>query len=297
MSGADRGTIVDASRKIAQDVQGGNSDAVKAETIPSVAANFTSIAQTIQNLAPLVSKATLTVDSVFLLDASSNQAPEDTQFFCGSGSAASGEVSFNIPQLPPATYSFAILHATGVPKPQQLSLLMQRDGQAWKLAGFFAKPMLAAGHDGLWYWRAARTYAKQKQNWNAYFYYTTAAYLLAPVSFIETANLDKLVQEENSARPAGLPGDKPMTLSAGGQSFAITSLRTDDALGGLDLVVRYTAVSNSDPAAARARTLEVMKALLAAHPELRAAFHGLWVFSDAPGQPPFALELPMDQIR
>jgi hypothetical protein len=41
----------------------------------------------------------------------------------------------------------------------------------------------------------------------------------------------------------------------------------------------------------------VMKAVLAAHPELREAFHGLWVFAEAPPERPFGNELVMSEIH
>jgi len=85
------------------------------------------------------------------------------------------------------------MRATGVEHPQQISLLLQNDGgpgaAGWKLAGFFTRPMTAAGHDGVWYWTAARNYAQKKQDWNAYFYYQTAAFLLNPVDFMSGPNL------------------------------------------------------------------------------------------------------------
>jgi len=65
---------------------------------------------------------------------------------------------------------------------------------------------------------------------------------------------------------------------------------------GLDLVVTYTAASTSDPVATRQQIVALATALLAQHPELRQAFHGLWVHAEAANQPPFALELPMNQI-
>ncbi len=40
-----------------------------------------------------------------------------------------------------------------------------------------------------------------------------------------------------------------------------------------------------------------MKALLSRRPELREAFHGLWVYANAENQRPFAIELPMNQIQ
>jgi hypothetical protein len=41
---------------------------------------------------------------------------------------------------------------------------------------------------------------------------------------------------------------------------------------------------------------EVMTALLALHPELHDAFHGIWVQADQDSASIFSLELPMDQI-
>ena len=57
-----------------------------------------------------------------------------------------------------------------------------------------------------------------------------------------------------------------------GQTFEITSVRTDGFAGELDLVVNYRAKDVSDPVAARTEILALMKALLAEHPELRQAF-------------------------
>lgn len=40
-----------------------------------------------------------------------------------------------------------------------------------------------------------------------------------------------------------------------------------------------------------------MSALLAAYPEMRKPFHGVWMFADAPGQNPFAIEQAMEDIH
>ncbi|MGI8772648.1 MAG: hypothetical protein ACR2JE_14580 [Acidobacteriaceae bacterium] len=294
MSATERAAIVDAAKALAGEAQAGNSAAVKAGTVASVAANFDGIAKSVEAIAPLIKGAAITVDAVYGLDASDAKPGEDeAQFFCNAADAAT-QVTFTIPHLPPGRFAFAVVHATGVAKPQQLALLLEFDGQ-WKLAGFFPRPLTAAGHDGLWYWKQARAFAQKKQNWNAYFYYTTATYLLAPANFLTSSNLDKLVGETQSVKPPGLPGASPMTLSDGGKSFSITSLRTDDAFNGLDLVVRYTATGGSDAVAARAETVNVMKALVKAHPELRDGFHGLWVFADGPSGAVFSLEQPMTQ--
>jgi hypothetical protein len=118
------------------------------------------------------------------------------------------------------------------------------------------------------------------------------------VDFLSSPNLQKLQREAEQARPDNLPGADPMRISAGAQSFEITSLHTGELSDQLDLVITYSATPNQDVVAARAQVTAVMRALLQLHPELQGAFHGLWVYAATPGsQNPFALELPMDQIQ
>jgi hypothetical protein len=298
MTEAERAPIVQAARQIALDVQGSRSAELKAVTVPAVAANFNSIAQSATALAPLISSATITVDAVYRLDASDAKPGDDQeQFFCDAGDNSS-HVTFSIQHLPPGLFAFALVHATGVAKPQQIALLLQslQAGGPWQLAGFFPKPLSVAGHDGLWYWKQARVYTQKKQMWNAWFYYSTAVYLLQPAGFFSSANFEKLVDEQQAARPTDLPGPAPLTVHADGTTYQITNLRTSDELGGLDLVAHYDSTS-SDPVAGRTHTIAVMRGLLALHPELREAFHGLWVFADAgsSGQA-FSLEQPMTEL-
>jgi hypothetical protein len=298
MSEAERSPIVQAARQIAADVQGGRSADLKAATVPAVAANFSSIEQSAAALRPLIAGATLTVDAVYALDASdAKPGDEQQQFFCDAADNSS-HITFSIQHLPPGIFAFALVHATGVPKPQQIALLLQslNTGAPWQLAGFFPKPLTMAGHDGLWYWRQARVYAERKQMWNAWLYYSTAISLLQPAGFFSSTNLEKLVEEQQASRPADLPGTAPLTVNADGATYQMTSLRTDDALGGLDVVAHYKSTS-SDPVAGRTHTIAVMRGLLALHPELREAFHGLWVFADAgPGGQAFALEQPISEL-
>jgi hypothetical protein len=168
---------------------------------------------------------------------------------------------------------------------------------SWQLAGFFPRPLLAAGHDGVWYWQKARTFHTAAQNWNSYFYYETAQYLLLPVDFLSSSNLDKLGQEATAVTPPGLPGQTAMAVAVAGANVNVTNLHTDASFGGLDLVIGYDAADVSDPVQARIKTVALMKTMLALHPELKEGFHGLWVFANAPNQHPFSLELPMTQIE
>lgn len=299
MNDAQRSAYETEIRGLAGEVQSGNVAAVKANAIPSVAAQFDAIASAIQSVSPAIQGAALTIQSIYGLRATDLTSPQDTEFFC-SVPGSQLLINISIPQLPPADYAFTVVHATGVKQPQQISMILQNDpagSSQWKLAGLFVRPLTAAGHDGVWYWTQARTFAGKKQTWNAYFYYQTAVYLLSPVDFISSPNLEKLQKEMSSVRPEGLPGTEPMKIAANGQTFDITSMRTDGSLGGLDLVVNYKTNDVSDPVATRSRNLDVMKALLAQHPEIREAFHGLWVYANAENQRPFANELPMSQIQ
>jgi hypothetical protein len=300
MSGADRGALQLAAMAVAGNVQSGNAAAVKAQTIAPVAAQFDGIANSMQTVEPSIQKATLTVDGLYLLDATDLKSAGDAEFFCGlPGSTLTVEIS--IPNLPPGKYALAVVHATGVKNPQALSMVLANDPAAsatWKVAGFFTRPMTMGGHDGVWFWQQARAYAAKKQLWNAYFYFQTAAFLLDPVDFISSPNLQKLQKETEQALPDGLPGGEPMHLKAGAQTFNVTNLHTGELSDQLDLVVTYQATPNQDPVAARTQVTAVMRALLEAHPELKSTFHGLWVYASTPdNQHPFALELPMDQIE
>ncbi len=296
MSESERAALVQSSRTLASAVQSGNTAAVQALTIPKVKAQFDPIASMIEQAAPLLAGATVTIDALYGLDASDlKSAVEDTVFFCGvAGSPV--HVDLTIPQLPQGKYALALVHATGVRQPQQMAFLLQNNGE-WQLAGLFVKPLLLAGHDSVWYWTKARAFNQKGQKWNAYFYYTTAAYLATPADFLNSANLDKLNQETAASKPDGLPGAQPMIVNAGGQTYSVSELHTDGSLGGLDLVLRYSTTDAADPVATRARNLELMKATLQAHPELRDGFHGLWVFAEAPSQRPYGNELAISEIH
>ncbi|QNI34107.1 hypothetical protein H7849_09480 [Alloacidobacterium dinghuense] len=299
MTETQRTTYIQAVQSLASEIQSGNVSAVKANTIASVAAQFDSIAGTIQSVAPLIQGSVLTIESIYSLQATDLKSPLDTQFFC-SVPGSQLLINISIPQLPPGDYAFTVVHATGGKQPQQMAMILQNDptGSAqWKLAGVFVRPLTSGGHDGVWYWTQARAYASKKQQWNAFFYYQNAAYLLSPVDFISSPNLEKLQKEMSAVRPDGLPDQEPMKIESNGQIFEITNVHTDGSLGGLDLVVNYKASDVSDPVATRSRNVAVMKALLTQHPELREAFHGLWVYANAENQRPFAIELPMNQIQ
>ncbi len=304
MTTADRDALAATGRSFALMVQAGNAAGLRAQTIPQYAQSFQGIAEAMSATAPKLAGASFLVESVYLLDASDLKPNSDgslpmAQFFCALNNSAA-DTSFTIPNLPAGRYGLAMVHSTGVAAPWQMTFVLQQLNGAWKLAGFIPKPLTSAGHDGVWYWKQARDYAKKGERWNAWFYYQVARSLLVPVDFVGSTNLDKLHSESQAVLPDemqdGVSAAHPLLLKGSNETYTITSLGTDDALGGLDLVIHVTAADVSDPVAARAHNLKVMQAMLTAHPELKEAFHGLWVFADAPGSTPFGIELPMAQI-
>jgi hypothetical protein len=298
MPAAERQPLLSLARVLLAQIQNGNVQALRENTLPAAAGDFSAMSNSVAHLQPLIRSASVSVDQLYILDdATGPQAASPTEFYCGSP-----VVSFSFPSLPQGTYALAIVHATGVPQPQMISLILSRAADnRWMLAGLFDKPMIAAGHDGLWYWVAARKYAQQKMDWNAWFYYHMATTLLDPLDFLSSPNLQKLQQEAAQIRPQDLPGAAAMSFYQQGALFTVNAIDTTAALGSLDLDVHYTpsgaqAAQLSNPVAARNQVTAVMAALLRMHPELRDAFHGIWVHADQGSASLFALELPMNQI-
>lgn len=295
LSTTDRTTLGQTATSFASLVQADNVAQLKADTISAVQAQFDGIANGIQTTAPQVQGSTFSVMNLYLLDATDLKSPQDVQFFCGIAGTPQ-TVVFDFQGLPPGRYALATVESQGGKSPQRLTFVLGWEGQ-WKLAGFYPRSLTADGHDGVWYWTKAREFAKKQQNWNAYFYYQTARWLLVPVDFLSSPNLDKLDKELEKTRPNNLPGSQPMPLSEGGHSWQITKLQTDSSLGGLDLSITYAATGKTDPVADRADCVALMKAMLTQHPELREAFHGLWVHAQRDNQSEFAVELPMSQLQ
>jgi hypothetical protein len=165
--------------------------------------------------------------------------------------------------------------------------------------------LLAAGHDGLWYWKQARTLAAEKEQWNAWLYFDEALALLRPAGFVSSSHLDKLQTELASAAPSavsGLSPEQPLVVKAAdGTEFRFTQIATDDSFGreGIDVIAHLRVDALGDATTARKRNDQAAAALVQAHPELRKAFHGVEIVADVQGQgqTPYATESAMADIR
>ena len=298
MSAAQRDALASQARSFVSFAQNGDTASLRAHLLPAIASDFEAIAASMTTMRPLVQNATITVDDIYSLDASTDQpGAQQTQFFCGSPTVV---LTFN--GIPPGQYALTILHATGVQRPQQISIILAAtSANQWQLAGFYARPMIEADHDGIWYWVAARKYAQDHASLTAWLYYRVAENLLSPVDFLSSPNLQKLQQETQQARPPVLSANSTMTMNANGATFNVTNLGTTTEFGGLDLDVHYTpdplqTSQLGSPVVARQQVTLLMTALLREHPEVRQAFHGIWAHADQGQSSLFSLELPMDQI-
>jgi hypothetical protein len=335
MKPAERDTIASTARSLAGLVQNGDAAALRQQTLPEYAKDFSAMSSLVGSVAPKLKDAALQVDQVYVLDASDlktlgDGTNQDAQFFC-SLNRSPAEAEFLIPALPPGRYAFAMVTASSTKAPWHLSFLLKQNGGeagSWSMAGFYPKPLTAAGHDGIWYWTSARDMVKAKQLWSAYLYYQEAQTLLQPAAFVTSTHFDKLRKEATAAAPPslsdGISADAPLVVrnpnakASSISDFRFTALTTDDSLGSgqVDIVAHLAPDLSPDPASdtspktksdgksaaapalsPRERNAAAMAALLAAYPELRSSFHGIWIFADSPGKSPFVTEAPMAEIH
>jgi hypothetical protein len=271
---------------------------LQAALLPAEAADWDGMREAVELGAPLVKGGQLQLRNLYLLDATTLSAPADTQFFC-SNASGSLTVTMNMRSLPPGRYAVILADAAGAPLAGQIGLVLAWDTTsapaAWKLAGMTVREGSFDGHDGVWFWSRARELMKADQPWSAWFSYEAARYLLVPVDFLSSPNMEKLGQEQ--AQIKGSPQDVfPYSLQDGDRTWKIENVRLDASLRQADLAVTYDSTGVTDPAAVRTEATAVLSALLKAQPGLRQNFHGLWAVALKDGKQNPVIELTMAQI-
>jgi hypothetical protein len=295
MLAADRDQIAAVSQSIAADAVRQDLTALQATLLPAIAGQWDGIRAAAEQAEALVKGGQVEIRNVYLVDATSLTAPADTEFFCSDATGAL-TVTLNMRGLPPGRYAVVLADALGTPLAGQLAFVLAWDKSAgWKLGGFYARQGAFDRHDGVWYWTRARDLAKGGQGWSAWYSYDAARYLLVPIDFLSSPNLEKLNQEQSDLRNS--PKDAfPLTLTDGPRSWKVDAVRLDASLDEPDLAVFYESMGITDPAAARTEAVAVMSALLKQHPDVKENFHGLWAYAMKDGKRDFAIELPMAQI-
>jgi len=304
-----RDGLSQAALTLAQAVQQADGTKVQGMTIAefSSASAFGPTESLMRSTASRMGNGALRVAQIYELDATSRAVDDnsDAEFTCPLADTTS-ETDFSISALPRGLYGFAMVEATG-DHPWLLSFLLRRDGGVWKLAGFYPRARTAAGQDGTWYWKSARTYAKADELWLAWIFYGQAEELLRPANFVTSTNLDRLIYERRKFAPPELAGgigsNHPLVMKAsddkgGTVEYRFTSISAQGSDDGkeLNLILHIPVDGVSDPAVAIARSKAAAKAFLDAHMELRQAFSGLWIFADSEGHEPLVTEQTISNI-
>jgi hypothetical protein len=248
---------------------------LRQDAIPSVASDFGGIDAAVKDHQENFSGAQTKPRSPFLLTAEGDKPLERAEFLCGvfgkSGQTANSAV-FVIPNLPPGQYAVVILDVAGK-APSTLSFVLQKLGNDWKLAGFYARSSQVAGHDGQWFLERAREFRNKGQNHNSWLYYMTARELLAPVPFMSTLVTDRIYDESQLVRPTDLPaGGSTVDFAVGGKTYKATAAFAVGVGNDLDLVVKYSVPDISNTNQTYQENVAFIRALLAKIPELRDGF-------------------------
>lgn len=274
MKGAERDGLAKMGLQMVDLAVKANADGLKAQATDALKQDFKGVASAVEGLKG-DDTAAVTIQNMYVLENSTAKPGESsTQFFCGAMNTTD-HVTFSLPDLKPGRYAVLIAHASGIPQPRQLSLVLQDDG-GWKLAGLIIKPLTAGGHDGLWYWKQAREYSKKHQPWNAYLYLETAKTLLMPVGFLSSQNSEKLQAEQQAGTPPDLPSqNKPLEITVGGKAVAVTEVRmlaTENAEKDVTLIISYRMENAGTNATVQQENTAVAQAVIKQLPEFREAF-------------------------
>ncbi len=293
LSTQDRGALTAIGGRLSAAVVQQDPATLQAALLPAEAAEWTGIQGAVEQAAPLVKGGQIQLRNIYLLDAAAMTATADTQFFCSSSNGTL-TVTITMHALPPGRYAMILADAAGAPLGGQLGLIFAWDGSAWRLAGVSAHQGIFDGHDGVWYWSRARGLAKVDP-WSAWYSYDAARYLLLPVDFISSPNLEKL-QQEQAQIPSSPQVAFPYSLPAGDRTWKIDAVELDPTLHQADLAVVYESAGVTDPAAQRTEAIAVFGAFLKAQPGIRQNFHGLWAYAVKDGKRTPVIEMPMAQI-
>lgn len=291
----DRDALSAIVSKVANAIMAQDESTLQAVLLPEEASQWDGMRAAVEQGAPLLKGGTFQLRNLYLLDASDQTATMDTQFFCTNASSTL-TVTINMNALPPGRYAVVLADAVGAPQAGQVGLILAWDGAAkeWKLAGLTIRPGVFDGHDGVWYWVRGRSLAKADP-WSAWFSYDAARYLLLPVDFLSSPNLEKLRQEQALIVPSPQSAF-PLSLPDGDRTWKIEAVGFDPSLREADLGVVYQSTGVTDPAALRTEATAVLSTFLKAQPGIRANFHGLWAYAEKDGKRTAVIELPMAQI-
>lgn len=278
----------------------GDAASLKQNAIPALANDFSGVENALKDNQPDLTGAQASVRPPFLLKAGGQTSQEHGEFLCGvfgANGQTSNSAEFVIPNLAAGNYGIVILDATGGKEPRSVTLVLEQQGNDWKLGGFYVRSPEIAGHDSKWFLDKARAFKAKGQTHNAWFYYLAARDLLSPVSFMYTQATDKLYDEMQAVKPTDLPIDAPVDLTAGGKTYKLTAIFPLPQGKDFDLVVKYQWPDVSNYSKTFDENSQVMKALLSKYPEFRDAFDGMVARAVEPSGRDYGSMLAMKDIK
>ena len=261
----------------------------------TLAGSFGGIEAVIGEYKPSLAGATARIRNLYVLDAKGSQPLETAEFFCGIMNSPDA-TAFRLNGLLPGQYAIIIQDLTAPKMPFILTQILKNEG-TWKLAGFYLKPVQLAGHNAAWFLEKARDYKARGQSHNAWFYYLAAWDVTAPVQFMSTRPLDKLVDEMAQVRPNDLPFDGPSDLAGAGRTYKVTYVSMVPVGDDLYLLVKYQSPDVSDTQQAYADNMGVIKAVASRYPEYREAFAGVVARATEPSGRDYGSMLAMKDVK
>jgi len=295
-----------AARRYLDTSTQGDIAALRANVAPAAESSLTAIGAAIQQHRAEL-KGTASVKRVYLLTQPPGAAGERGEFFCGVFGAnghTSDSASFRIPSLAPGRYAIVFQQIANAESSLSLALVLQESGGSgntgtanWKIAGYYLKPSSVSGHDGEWFGTQAKDAKKKGNNYLAWLYDYMAWELQAPVNFMSTLALDRLTADVQTLSAPDLPANSPVTVSAAGKTYKLTQVFPVVDDGKLDLVVKYEVPDLANTAAVTKVNVELIRAVVAAHPELRDAFQAVVVRAVAPNGADFGTIMTMQEVK
>ncbi len=282
---ADVRSAIEAAGQMAFDqATRGDLGGLRAESTNALQAGFGGVAAAVNDNKDALAGARQQLRAIYVLNTGTNPTAEG-RYTCGAFSAsglASGSAEFNLPGLATGKYSVVIMDVTGPKGPFAMTAIFE-DLNGWKLAGFYVRPEAANGRDGLWYLLRAREYKAKSQSYNAWFYYVTSWDLLAPVKFMDSNLLAKIIQESAGLQPPDVPlAGNPVNFSANGKTYKLTEMSVFSTESTLDVSIKYSVLSTADFAATQAEARTLATAFASQHPELKDAFTNIWAHAVGP---------------
>ena len=272
---ATRTALVSTAQRYFQMASSGDVAGLRQNSIASVAESFGGIETAIKSNQNALAGAPAKARAPFLLKADGTAPLAHAEFLCGVFSASgqtANSVVFALNNLQPGNYAVVAFDVAASPDAYTVAFVLQQEGTAWKLGGYYVKAAELNGHDGQWFAQKAREFKSKGQLHNAWFYQMEARDLLVYVPFMSTLATDQLYDDFQSVKPADLP---PSDLVAGTKTFHLTAMFPVAFDKDLDLVAKYSSPDVSNTGQAFQDNVAVAKALVGKYPELRDAFGGI----------------------